>query len=114
MNIKTLIRHSIYLMRVFLVMRTGILSKYIFQNLYFFCSQSLQKQIPFHFFRNLNIQFFPFSVIDETAPGIRMRIGINNIRLNIKNRRHIHEISSFYINDRTTRSLPIDMRDSYR
>ena len=38
-------------------MRTRILSKYIFQNLYFFSSQSLQKQIPFHFFRNLNIQF---------------------------------------------------------
>ena len=68
MNIKTLIRHSIDLMRVFLVMRTGILGKYLFQYFNLFCIQSLQTQMPVYIFRNLYIKFLPFAVINKTAP----------------------------------------------
>ena len=114
MNIKTLIRHSIDLMRVFLVMRTGILGKNLFQYFNLFCIQSLQTQMPVYIFRNLYIKFLPFAVINKTAPCPRMRIGIHHIRLDVKYRCFVHKISSLNMNDRTMRSLPFDMRNFYR
>jgi hypothetical protein len=69
MNIKTLIRHSIDLMRVFLVMRTGILGKYLFQYFNLFCIQSLQTQMPVYIFRNLYIK--PYVVYADSHPGAR-------------------------------------------
>ena len=112
-NIHTLIRHSIYLMRVFLIMRTWILSQNILQYLNLTIRQPLFFQILLHLFRYLHIQFCPFSIIHKSAAGIRMTIGIYHIRLDVIDRRAIHQVSSLHMNHRSLAGLPLYPGDSH-
>ena len=89
-----------------------VLRQDFLQHFHLIRSQSLLFQMCRYILWHHNLQSFPLSRIHKTTSGIRMRIGIHHIRLDVVDRSAIHQVSTLHMDNRSIGTIPLYPRKS--
>ena len=100
-------RETIEAVWVVVILRTRVLSENTTKAIRLILSHKSRQIL-----RNNHFERMPFLSISEATPRFGMRIDIRNIRLDVKNRRAIHQVCTKNMNDGSIRSLIVDMRNA--
>lgn len=115
MNVQTLKRHTINLLRVFLVLGTRVFSQHLLQlHDAFVCHSILSHEAFFHLRGYLHLQSLPFPPIHKSAPRLRVTVGIGDIGLDVIDGCTIHEVGSQHMDDRPASGFPLNVVNAHR